>query len=334
VRHIVIYLNYTSILDLYEVEIYDLQIRSSTARQKDCEDAIIDYLVKNPQGSHKHINKERVIEAVTAKQKGSRVTIRDALKRLHRSHIINIDKDKENSQTHWVSLNSDSEMRRIMENIQKIKDTFFELLQEASTLPNVPTYFDDNNDPDPDGVVTLAELAIIRLFQHLVGIYMLYFLLEWPKKITDVFTRFQLYTLTFQKIQEIQIRILEVFPHPDQDTDVRDMIIKKLYILETPKDLHRTVDALENVGFGKQTGPLLDQLWKFGLPFVKYGDRTVSGWRDVVAVIREGYARSDRNVRRSARKIINEWAEKNKLPGSADSHGHPQEGSTKSKTGI
>jgi hypothetical protein len=253
------------------MEIYDLHLRSSTAREKECEDAIIDYLVKNPQGNHKYIHKEKVIQAVTDKQKGSRVTIRKSLERLHRLHIINIDKDKENSQTHWVSLNSDSEMRRIMENIQNIRDAFFELIEKANTLPKEGE-IDDETDDLRYSAINAAEIAIITLFEHLVGTFMLYFLLEWPKKVNDVFTRLRLYTLTFQKIQEIQIRLLEVFPHPDQIENTTDMIVDNFFILKQ-NVLDDTVNALENVGFGKQAEPLLDQIRKFDLPFVQTVER-------------------------------------------------------------
>jgi hypothetical protein len=298
---------------------YNLHIRSSTARQKECEDAIMDYLVKNKQ---KHIHKEEVIKAVTDKGKGSRVTIREALKRLHRLHIINIDKEKENSQTHWVSINSDSEMRRIMESIQYIRNAFFELLEKASTLPK----------EDERGLryreVNAAENAIITLFEHLVGIFMLYFLLEWPKKVPDVITRSELYTLTFQKIHEIQIRLLEVFPHPDQATNIRDKIVEDLFILKGgvwESELYPSVEALGYVGFGKQTEPLVDQLLEFGLPFVNtFGDefKDASDWRNVIAVRQKELDRREKAALRIVRNFRNA---ENKSHGFADSHSHPQE---------
>lgn len=319
------------------MDMHDFHKQSSKARQKERQDAIIDYLLKN---AHLHINKQMVIDAVTERGKGSRNTIMRDLNLLHQYGTIKIrpDKDKENSQTHWVSINSDSEMLRIMENIQNIRDAFFELLEKASTLPKGGDLYEPPKKTDPDYYETIyfAETAVLTLFEHLVGTFMLYFLLEWPKKVPDVFTRLQLYTLTFQRIQEIQIRILEVFPRPDQVTNVRDMFVENLFILKQ-YELERTVDALEEVGFDKQTEPLLDQLWKFSLPFVNdgitktYGGefreaiRTVSGWRDVIAVKRKGYARRDKDVRRILRKVRNDMAPENKLLGSADSHIHPQE---------
>lgn|GEM_PF-5289280 len=112
-----------------------------------------------------------------------------------------------------------------------------------------------------------AEIALLTLFEHLVGIYMLYFILEWPKKVSDPITRQELYILTFQKIQEIQIQLLKKFSHPEQVVNNRGMIIEDFFILNEDR-LENSFNHLKRVGFGEQAEALLDQLWKFSSPFV------------------------------------------------------------------
>ena len=279
------------------MDMHDFHKKSSKARQKERQDAIIDYLVKN---AHLHINKQMVIDAVTERGKGSRNTIMDDLNLLHQYGIIKIshDKGKENSQTHWVSINSDSEMLRIIENIQNIRDTFFELIEKANTLPK-ENEIDDKIDPHRYEDVNGAEIAIMTLFEHLVGIYMLYFLLEWPKKVPDIITRFELYTLTFQKIQEIQVRLLERFSHPEQITHDRGIIVKDLFVLKKSR-LFLTVDRLKKVGFGEQAEPLLDELWKFSLPFANDGVLKLYGYS-------HSYQRKNRVKFQEAIRIASDW---------------------------
>src|SRR6185312_7068436 len=89
--------------------------------------AILDYL-RNTSSSPV---KERIIESLTKNGKGSRKTILKDIKQLEEYGIVYIEKEKPNSQIHYVRIQKDSVLFSVMEDVRNLKNAFLLLLDET-----------------------------------------------------------------------------------------------------------------------------------------------------------------------------------------------------------
>jgi hypothetical protein len=133
--------------------------------------------------------------------------------------------------------------------------------------------YDMNNMDDVDkftndrGTIAHAKLSLQRLFQHSIGIYVLYSLFVWPQEITDRKTLDKVYTVVLQGLKEIQIKLSEVFMEKSSSELMIGEIIDDLFTLK-PEVLYSTIINLEYAGLGRCGEAVLDPLWKFGFRFV------------------------------------------------------------------
>ena len=178
------------------------------------------------------------------------------------------------------------------ENIGNLRDTFFELIVEAKRIISIklsatalqspkdklsPAHLEDMK------AIILTQESLRTLLEHILGIYMLYFILEWPKKVSDPIRRQKLYTITFQKIQEIHLKLLETFPAGQKSNTER--IVDDFFVLK-PDLLKETFTSLNDIGLGDQAKSVIDLLWKFSSPFISDGLRNL--FANMLAIIYEG----------------------------------------------
>lgn len=218
--------------------------------------------------------KQRIVDSLTADGKGSRKTILKDIEKLVEYGILYIDKKKPNSQVHYVRENNDSILLPVIEHIRNLKDAFSLLIDEAKMefdeiYERTKVYDVGNREEFFNDQQTLvdAQLSLKILFQHSIGIYLLYSLFVWPQEVTDKKTLDKLYTVVFDGLKEIQIKLSEVFVSYSESDLMTGDIIDDLFTLK-PEKLYSTVINLEYIGLGEYCEAVLDPLWKFGFRFV------------------------------------------------------------------
>jgi hypothetical protein len=235
-----------------------------SARQK----AILQCVRNNPDSTIK----ERIIKTLTDEALGSRKTILKDIKILEEYGMVYIHKKKPNSQVHYVMIRNDSILLRMTEDLEHFKKNFSSLVEAAKRVINDERWNKDDYD-EVDGVrilnerIVKIELSLQTLFEHFIGIYMLYSVLDWPTRLDDRRALDRLHAIVFEMIKEIRLELSELPQLPN--LFIGD-IIEQLFILK-PHKLHRTVEDLKASGLGQYAEPVLDSLWQSSLPFVPDG---------------------------------------------------------------
>ena len=119
--------------------------------------------------------------------------------------------------------------------------------------------------------ISLAQASLRILFEHMLLIFMLYFIFKWPQKISDDRNLDRLYSLTFRKIKEIGAEISKSLPgyRESDPTRLQEKLVDRLFVLDSRK-LYGAVTNLKTVGINEQTETVVDALWKFSSPFVPW----------------------------------------------------------------
>jgi Fe2+ or Zn2+ uptake regulation protein len=258
------------------------------------QNAILDY-IRNTSNS---LVKERIIEHLTKDGKGSRKTILKDIKQLEEYGMVYIDKEKPNSQIHYVRIQNKSVLLSVMENIKNLRDAFFLILDASKIKFDELNEIIESNDAEEGedragslqvGIVH-AEVSLQRLFQHSFGMYVLYSLFVWPKEVNDKKTLDKIYTVVLNGLKEIQMKFAEIFGEKSESAEsIVGDIIKELFVLK-PDNLYSTIINLEYVGLGEYGEAVLDPLWEFGFRFVPQGlldfhELNEEGKRDSLAKI-------------------------------------------------
>ena len=202
------------------------------------------------------------MQALTESKDGTRHTIYDAINELESLGKIIVD--RKNRQLHRVSINPRSHLNKIND----LKEAFFVLIDEA-----LPIYRElrtkINEDPDAEEAISLshASSSLAMIFEHMLGIYMLYLMFEWPKEFRNTLTREKLYEESFQTVKDIHFRLEQVFRIGDTGEIEKGYIVSDLFTMKAKK-MYAIITNLEHVGLGENAEALLDILWELGLPFI------------------------------------------------------------------
>lgn len=221
--------------------------------------------------------KEDLVNDLVARELASRKTIYKNLVQLIPDYIV-VSKEKANSQRHPLFINCSSELRSAIDEIVQLRDSFIKLIQEVKEASNAVEDFEHREDLhyspaeahmiEPVNDLFLAHASLRTLFQHMLAIFMLYFLFEWPQKIPDEKSLDKLYSITFQVVKEIRTQISKSLRGYKEFKPnlLRQGLVDNLFIL-THKKLEAAVMNLEIVGLKEETVSVVDALWKFSLPF-------------------------------------------------------------------
>lgn len=221
---------------------------------RDRQEEIIKHLYENPD-----VIKEDLVKAHIG---GSRHTIYKAIKELEELKRVIVT--RENRQLHRVSIDPSSELNKIKD----LKDAFFKLIDEG-VFTFRELSIKSEVDPASNEYIALvhATSSLTMLFEHMLGIYMLYLLFIWPKEVPNTRIREKVYEVAFQAVKEIQFKLEEAFGIGGLMEEEKGSIVADLFTMHSDK-LYSTVTNLEYVGLGERAEALLDILWKLGLPFM------------------------------------------------------------------
>jgi hypothetical protein len=248
------------------------------------------------------------------KESGSKKTIQKELRFLvEEEKSIYVERIPANSARHRLYINSDSEVYKFMKLFGSMKDSLFALIHELKKKHESSVL--DGEDPIlrhqltgrdnrhlSDKLLLAVNLAWARqslyaFIEHLIGMYMLYFLFEWPNNIAEEKNLNRLYSLAFETIKDIRNEISLSFPTDEHfgTTPSTTAFVDRMFILNSYR-LCATLINFDTIGVKEPAEAVVDELWKFSSPFVPSNDRPfysilegdgkekrlVKNWRKVV----------------------------------------------------
>lgn len=157
--------------------------RHTTSKEQRKEE-IVKYLKKNPYQEEKMVLKFCVDKGI-----GSKVTVSDAITELLREGILNPGKERKNSKSYKLSVNSDNLLLTIPQDLEELLTRFKEFVKVVSTLHHTMSKIDEEQLASLDryhyySIQSIPSLPydVIEIFNK---IYLFYFRFVLPIKIKN-----------------------------------------------------------------------------------------------------------------------------------------------------
>lgn len=201
---------------------------SQQLSQKDLD--VLQYIKANP-----GITKEAVINGL--KDKYSRVTVFNIIKNLEAQKIIDVQKDKPNSQTHHVSINNDNLVAQHLQELDEFEQVFISLLEvikeETSKfysimIDGLESYHDLQEAKTTEEITQIIQGSefkrisepyflratmfsmCIRIFGQLLQAYTIRSTFIWPIEIEDRKKLDQLISTLFNRLVNMQLKMSQI----------------------------------------------------------------------------------------------------------------------------
>lgn len=232
---------------------------------------IIEYIKQHPGCS-----KEEVVRGVNGDP--SRITVLNIITELERNKMIVARKDRPNSQIYKLFINSNNLIISIDQDLLRLKDAFhhsiIKLEEKIKKSNNVDDsdngYFRMGRDREMiQSKISHMDYAIIQLYKHMIGMYMIGNLFFWPQKVKDKELLIKLNLLVFSRIGEIQSEILEYFSTMSSNPKNMPLRIALDHSFELiPSELALVIEGFRNFGLFNECKSILDPLWKISMDFI------------------------------------------------------------------
>ncbi len=170
--------------------------------------AVVDYVKENPK-----CNKQKVVEYCRKEGIASRVTVMKAIDELQTKRILNVDKEKRNSKHYRLTVDADSllvilpqELEEVFMQFQEFVDTVNKLSQnEDEILHRVKnSIYGDSIDETHYGIVreSLPFLPYV-VIDIINDVFTFSFIFIWSKKIDDQNHFSKLYSIYFENLSRL-----------------------------------------------------------------------------------------------------------------------------------
>jgi hypothetical protein len=206
---------------------------------------LLDYIKNNP-----GITKQQLVKGLDGTY--SRGPIFNSLKNLEEWDMIDVRKDKPNSQIHHLFVKEDNPILLAEENLNEFNKAFFRLLYHSE-----------------EEELLFKTLDIYRQF---VNAYILTALARWPYQMNRI-TLETIHKTVFLRTVDIQSILIETLGDRPKDKHILEIYCKKLIqslsykpLLLSPKDFNTTFEFYKKRGLSSEIGRVLDCLWKICLP--------------------------------------------------------------------
>jgi DNA-binding MarR family transcriptional regulator len=213
------------------------------------EKLVIDCVRKNP-----GITKEGVVDALEGKY--SRGPVFKAINSLEKYGMIVVRKNATNRQIHHLYINEESLLISTAERLGSIKNNFFDLINKVKTKQ-----LQEWKDSQDYNYLT----PILMMYSHLIITHILSSIFIWPKKTGDREIMQRLYAIGLARIQEIQIKLLEII---SKDANILRHVLLNLFVLN-PIKLEAVYSGLCDYKINGEVEFVLDSLWQFSFPLVR-----------------------------------------------------------------
>jgi hypothetical protein len=229
----------------------------------------LEYIGRNP-----GTNKEKVIFELTKEGVGSRMTIRKAIANLLEYGMIlqRKQKDKPNNQVLELYVNKDSIFLAVYSELDNFTNLTLDLVEKI-TRKNLHQKSNSKNNELLD--------HLLWVYHHVLGAYIINFMLRWTTEIHDKVLRNRLYAIVLYRMTEILSKLSENFEESERIPDIRtptvsvafspilQTFVQHLFLL-TPETIVKILEDYKKYNMHKEVIPLIDSAWKIGFPMYTY----------------------------------------------------------------
>ena len=221
---------------------------------------------------HPGTSKEKVIQQLTLEGVGSRITLRKALDSLEAYGLISARKDKQNSQVYKLYINQDSTFLAVYNDLTILGNIFSNIIEKITERGLEKSDLLERNS---------LLYHLVLLCHHVLGVYLIYFMLKWQKEILDKEVLNKLYSIVVYRIIEIQSKLSETFKTPGRLPDFSHASVHEVFSPILQSSIHhmflldpeRIIEILEDYkkhDLHEEIMPLIDKTWKIGFPLYPF----------------------------------------------------------------
>lgn len=232
---------------------------------------IVEYIKQHPGCS-----KENVVRGMNGNP--SRITVLNIITELEQDKMIIARKERPNSQIYKLFINNDNLIVSVDQDLLKIKDAFHILfsklgdrIKKSSKVGGSDKgYFRMGKDRQMiQNKISHMNYAIIQLYRHLIGMYMIGTLFFWPQKVEDKESSIKLNLLVFSRLGEIQSEISKYFFTMSNNSENVPLRIALDHSFELiPSELALVIEGFRNFDLSNECKSILDPLWKISMDFI------------------------------------------------------------------
>ena len=163
------------------------------------EKSIVDYLSKNP-----GVTKQAIVNAFYGRM--SRATIFNNIERLSDLDVLQIKKERPNSQIHQVFVNEDNLLMSAIHALDRFETPFLTILYKIESINLERLSSDEKEGFD------ILTFHLFSLYMEFVEIYMSKALITWPQKTLNRNLVNRLHLILFSRLAKIQLALSNTLP--------------------------------------------------------------------------------------------------------------------------
>jgi Fe2+ or Zn2+ uptake regulation protein len=221
---------------------------------------------------HPGTSKEKVIQQLTREGAGSRMTIIRALDNVEAYGLISVRKEKQNSQTYKLYINQDNTFLTVYNDLNIFGNIFSNIIEKITEKGLHKSDWLERNS---------LLYHLVLLCHHVLGVYLIYFMLKWQKEILDKEVLNKLYSIVVYRIIEIQSKLSETFKTSGRVPDFSRASVGEVFSPILQSSIHhmflldpeRIIEILEDYkkyDLHEEIMPLIDKTWKIGFPLYPF----------------------------------------------------------------
>jgi Fe2+ or Zn2+ uptake regulation protein len=221
---------------------------------------------------HPGTSKEKVIQQLTQEGAGSRMTILRALDNVEAYGLISARKEKQNSQTYKLYVNQDNTFLTVYNDLHIFGNIFSNIIEKITEKGLHKSDWLERNS---------LLYHLVLLCHHVLGVYLIYFMLKWQKEILDKEVLNKLYSIVVYRIIEIQSKLSETFKTSGRVPDFSRASVGEVFSPILQSSIHhmflldpeRIIEILEDYkkyDLHEEIMPLIDKTWKIGFPLYPF----------------------------------------------------------------
>jgi hypothetical protein len=242
--------------------------------------AIFNHIAKNPGTSN-----QGVVNSFKSKPGYSRIPVCTIINRLHHYGLITVKLDKNNKQTHRLSINEENVLPDLILVLDYIKNIYFRLIEKTK-----PFISRENN---------LAHITPVELVECLITLYKFtkekfsdFFL--WYEKLCDNDTLHRKFGIISASMQEIIAELYQGLVNTrfiSRGEEMERFLNYSRSDVLGPENLTFIISTFGECGLRRYVEPIIDILWrlfyrKLPLLYLEYshlsGEGKLNDWRDIV----------------------------------------------------
>jgi hypothetical protein len=208
----------------------------------------------------------------------ARVPVYRTLDRLVKYGIVNDKLDHLNRQTHRLAVNYESIYFQSIQELDEFKNAFFALIDRTAV-----EYNRSKVSAMREKEFSQLYSELILIYFHVLGTYITYAILKWPKKIKDKDVLTKLYSTVFSRMVEILTRFSESLQVSyglpkfgratikDAFSPILQTFVITTFLLRTAK-LKQVYESGQKHKIAKEVESVLDIVWKISFDVYPYSD--------------------------------------------------------------